>query len=687
MAWGAARAAALAAALGTALAPGMALAQALDQVVPAGIQDVTELDLEDLLNQGVTSVSKKEERLMGAPAAIYVVRGEDIRRTGVRTLAEALAMVPGLQVARLTSNLWAVASRGFADITANKLLVLIDGRTVYTPSFAGVWWDVQDLMLEDVDRIEVIRGPGGTLWGANAVNGVVNVVTRTAAQTTGLLATAGGGSTDRGFAAVRHGAQLAPNLHARAYAKVFDWDTPGQAGDHYWQMRAGFRADWQPRPRDTVTVQGDGYAGDGQFTLRSPTLTAPFSEVVQGAGKVSGGNLLGRYTRGLGARADLSLQAYYDFTARSGQLHGERRHTADVQIQHRFPLLDRHDVMWGLEYRIGHDDIDNSFTISFDPTSGTQQLASAFAQDEVTLVPDRLRATLGSKLEYHSYTGFEWAPNARVSFTPHARHGLWAAVSRAVRTPARNERDVRVNRGAFGGMTPVLVSILGSRNYGSEILWAYETGYRVNPIDPVTLDVTAFYDRYHRLRSLEPQPSVAENDPPPSHLLVALLAQNRLSGEVMGDRGHRALAGAGRDATGAVLQLPAHEADAGSGQHGHRIQGHRGPQPAAPDLRPLVLRPAAGAGAGRDGSLGRSAAQHRHRILRRSRCPFGLAAGSALGSGHRGPELASAVAQGIRGDVTDGGRDPGPPGGLRQRFAAILKRRGPGRPIRGPTGH
>jgi iron complex outermembrane receptor protein len=512
-------------------------AQPSEPLVPVGIEDVTELDLEDLLNQGVTSVSKKQERLMGAPAAIYVVRGEDIRRTCVRTLAEALAMVPGLQVARLASNLWTVTSRGFADITANKLLVLIDGRTVYTPSFAGVWWDVQDVMLEDVDRIEVIRGPGGTMWGANAVNGVVNVVTRGAAQTTGLLATAGGGTTDRGFAAVRQGLQLSPTLHARVYAKAFDWDTPGQAGDHFWQARAGFRADWQPRPGDTLTVQGDGYTGDGQFTLRSPTLMPPYSEVVEGAGKVSGGNVLGRYTRALGTASELSLQAFYDFTGRSGQLHGERRHTADVQFQHRFPLLGRHDVVWGLEYRIGHDDIDNSFTISFDPTSGTQQLASVFVQDELTLVPERLRATLGSKLEYHSYTGLEWQPNARLSFTPHARHGLWAAVSRAVRTPARNERDVRVNRGAFGGMTPVLVSILGSRNYGSEILWAYEAGYRVNPVDPFTLDVTAFYDRYHRLRSLEPQPSVAENDPPPQHLLVALLAQNRLSGQVMGAEG------------------------------------------------------------------------------------------------------------------------------------------------------
>jgi iron complex outermembrane receptor protein len=503
-------------------------------VIPEGIEDVTELDLEELLNQGVTSVSRKEERLFSAPAAVHVVRGEDIRRTGVRTLAEALRMVPGLQVARLTSNLWAVASRGFADITANKLLVLIDGRVVYTPSFAGVWWDVQDVMLEDVDRIEVIRGPGGTMWGANAVNGVINVVTRSAADTTGLLAGAGAGTTDRGFASVRQGARLRPGLDLRVYAKAFDWDTPGQAGDRYWQTRAGFRADWLRGPDDAFTLQGDGYTGDGQFTLRSPTLTAPFSEVVKGSGKVAGGNLLGRWTRTLGPGAELSAQAYYDFTARSGQLHGERRHTADLQLQHRLPLLSRHDVMWGLGYRYGHDDIDNSFTISFDPRSGTQQLASAFVQDEVTLVPDRLHATIGGKLEWHSYTGLEWQPSARLAFTPHDRHALWAAVSRAVRTPARNERDVRVNRGALPGMTPVLVSILGSRNYRSEILWAYEAGYRVNPIDPVTLDMTAFYDRYHKLRSLEPQPAVREDEPPPTHLWIPLQAQNRLSGQVLG---------------------------------------------------------------------------------------------------------------------------------------------------------
>ena len=518
--------------MGLGLAPGVARAQ--EPLLPAPIEDVSELDLEALLNQGITSVSKREEKLFGAPSAIHVVRGEDIRRTGARSLPDALRMVPGMQVARQTSNLWAVASRGFADITANKLLVLIDGRSVYTPSFAGVWWDVQDVMLEDVERIEVIRGPGGALWGANAVNGVINVVTRSAADTQGTLISGGAGTVDRGFGAVRHGTTLGRGLFVRTYAKGFDWNTPDVPGDHYYQGRVGFRADGALDGGDSITLQGDYYRGDAEFTVRSPLLMPPWSGPVDGAGKVSGGNVLGRWQRTWGPRSELSAQLYYDHTARSGELHGERRHTVDLELQHRFPLLQRHDLMWGLGYRVARDEIDDSFTISFDPQQHVQQLASAFFQDQMSLLEDRLRFTVGGKLEHHQWTGFEWQPSARVGYTPNQRHALWAAVSRAVRTPARNERDVRVNRSIIGAEMPVLFAIFGSRGFRSEVLWAYEAGYRVKPLDPITLDATVFHDDYTRLRTLEPQMSRNEETPAPPHVLVPLLAQNRMSGWARG---------------------------------------------------------------------------------------------------------------------------------------------------------
>jgi iron complex outermembrane receptor protein len=519
---------------------GLVSGAASAQVAPE-VGDIEEWTLEELLNQEITSVSKKDEKLIGAPSAVYVVRGEDIRRSGARNLPDALRMVPGLQVARLTANLHTVSSRGFADVTANKLLVLIDGRSVYSLLFSGVLWDVQDVLLEDVERIEVIRGPGGTLWGANAVNGIINVVTKEASATRGLLATAGAGSADRGFVALRHGARLAEGLNLRVYAKAFDWngqDDTVPIDDDWRQARAGARADWRPRDSDLVTVQGEYYRGDATFVLVQPLLQAPYVEEVRGPAAVTGGHLIARWTHTFAPGSVLTVQSYYDRSRRTGVSFGEERDTVDLEVQHHFPLLRRHQIMWGLGGRVTRDHVSNSFAITYLPARVVQRFTNAFLQDEIALLDQRLHLTLGAKLEHNPFTGFEYQPTARASFVPSERHGLWASFSRSVRMPSRAEQHVRLNRVATPGSMPLLVAVFGRPGFRSEVLLAGEAGYRLRPIDAFTLDLSAFYDAYDHLRTLEPGDPFAEDTPGPAHIVVPLHADNRMKGRVFGFEGN-----------------------------------------------------------------------------------------------------------------------------------------------------
>lgn len=503
--------------------------------------DLTELTLEQLMSIEITSASKKEEPLWESASAVFVITGEDIRRAGVKSIPEALRLVPGVQVAQFGANRWAISARGFNATFSNKLLVLIDGRSVYTPLFAGVFWDVQDTLLEDIDRIEVIRGPGGTLWGANAVNGVINVITKQAKATQGGYIEIGGGSEERGVVGTRYGGRVGDKLFYRGYFKYANRDNlvtaTGREGIDDWRTyRGGFRFDWEPSTRDTLTVQGDLYKGDFGQTLTSPSLLPPFSASANGRDDFAGGNLLTRWKHKMADRRETSLQFYYDRTHRDELLFRETRDTVDLELQYRFPVGVRHDVIWGMGTRVTIDDIDNNASLVFMPTRRTDHLVSSFIQDRITLIHDRLILILGSKFEHNSYSGFEAQPNARLVYSPNSWNRVWTAISRAVRTPARFERDVRNDTAAFPspvGLT-TLVQTSGNSDFTSEELLAFELGYRVQPVEWLSVDLAGFYTIYENLRTAEPGAPVPVLSASPPHIVQPFLFDNRMSGNTYG---------------------------------------------------------------------------------------------------------------------------------------------------------
>jgi iron complex outermembrane receptor protein len=526
--------------LGYGLSAALLMTTTAGAAAPNG--DLTQLSLEDLMTVEVTSVSKKEEHLFEAPAAVYVITQEDIRRSGATSIAEALRMVPGVDVARIDSNKWAISARGFNDEFANKLLVLLDGRSLYDPLFGGVFWDVQDTMLEDIDRIEVIRGPGGTLWGANAVNGVINIITKSAGDTQGGLVSALGGKAVRGIGEARYGARLGDNVAVRVYGKYVNWDSfvtaSGRDAADDWQVgRGGFRLDWNATTRDRVMLQGALYQGDvGQLTNRV-SLSPPYATTLAERDNISGGDLLGKWHHDFSTDSTADLQVYYDRTHREFFGAREDRDTFDIDLQHRFQLLPQHEIVWGLGYRLSSDDLRNSFDVALTPSHRNLNLGSAFIQDDITLVAGRLHLIAGSKFEHNDFTGFEFQPSGRLLWTPGARQTLWAAVSRAVRSPTRTDHDVRFNLSVIpppptGGF-PTIVAALGNPNFASETLLAYELGYRVEPLPDVFLDVATFYNDYQDLRTLQPGTPVFETQPSPSYV-QPLVFQNGMDGQAYG---------------------------------------------------------------------------------------------------------------------------------------------------------
>jgi iron complex outermembrane receptor protein len=505
------------------------------------------LSLEQLMNIQVTSVSKTPEKARQAAAAVYVITGEDIRRSGATSIAEALRMAPGLEVARLTGNRWAISSRGFNDILTNKLLVLIDGRSVYSPLFAGVFWGVQDTLLEDIERIEVVRGPGATLWGANAVNGVINVITKSAKDTQGGLVSAGGGTEELGFGAVRYGGKIGQNVAIRGYVKYFDRDDQalanGKDAFDEWQMgRGGFRLDWDAAPDDRVMFQGDAYAGSAGEAAQAGFLTPPFSRQMTGHGDIAGGDVLGRWTHTFTPSSSMQMQLYYDRTDREdvGVVHRELCDTVDFDFQHQFSLGERQKVVWGAGYRLVADSVDPGALASFNPASRTTNLFSAFVQDEISLLKDKLALTVGSKFEHNDFSGFEIQPSARLLWTPQAHHTIWASVSRAVRCPARADQDLRAKvtalpPGAIAPGSPVaLVSLFGDKDFKSEQLLAYELGYRVQPHSKLSLDFAGFYNVYDDLATREDGAPFPERIPAPPHLVVPRTLANKMDGQNCG---------------------------------------------------------------------------------------------------------------------------------------------------------
>lgn len=448
---------------------------------------VKKLSLEELVEIQVTSVSRREERASNAAAAIYVITQEDIRRSGVRSIAEALRLANGLDVARTNGNSWSIGARGFSVSSPNKMQVLIDGRSVYSPLFAGTFWDVQGTMLEDIDRIEVIRGPGGTLWGSNAVNGVINIITKPASATQGGLVVAGGG-TDNDFGAVRYGGKAGTRGYYRFYSKyeyfgALALSNGSSAEDPLQRGFLGFRSDWTLPNSDLLTVEGDIYRGNAARLNQDDINTR-------------GGNLLGRWSHRFGNGSDLQIQSYYDRTSRDlPPIFFEVRNTYDVEMQHNIMAGERHNVVWGLGYRASADNTRKASILFFEPEDRTLHWFSAFGQDEITLMPDRLHLVFGSKFEKNSYTGLEVQPTVRLAWNQSARNLLWGAVSRAVRTPTRLDADLLID--APG------ILIVGNPNQKSEELIAYEFGYRYVTLENVTFNLSGYYNQYDHIRSTE----------------------------------------------------------------------------------------------------------------------------------------------------------------------------------------
>lgn len=450
-----------------------------------------QMSLEELMDVEVTSVSRRPEKLGEAASAIQVVTQEDIHRSGAVNIPEALRLAPNLQVAQVNASQWAISARGFDNVLANKLLVMIDGRTVYTPLYAGVFWDVQNTILEDVDRIEVVSGPGGTLWGANAVNGVINITSKRARDTQGLFVSGGAGDDPRNFGELRYGGQLTSNTYFRVYGKVINYDdtlllSGADANDAWGSKQGGFRADWE-LDSNQLTLQSDLYEANP-----NPDGTT--------AVKASGGNLLSRWRHTISDSSDLQLQFYYDHTKRdfsNGFL--ENLGTYDLDGQHRFLLTKNQELIWGLGARWMDHQVDNLALFKFLPAHKTLHLYSAFVQDEIRLLENSLRFTIGSKFEHNDYTGMEVQPNVRVAWSPAEEQTVWAAISRAVRTPARIDRDFYLN------ITPTIPLISGA-DFESESVLAYELGWRSLFIENVPLSISTFYNEYDDLRSAEPGP-------------------------------------------------------------------------------------------------------------------------------------------------------------------------------------
>lgn len=473
-------------------------------------------EFEQLANIKVTSVGKREESLSHAAAAVHVITQGDIRRSGATSLPEVLRLAPGLQVARIDARRWAVSARGFNGEFANKLLVMVDGRSVYTPLFSGVQWRLVDPVLEDIERIEVVRGPGATVWGANAVNGVINIITKSAKDTQGGLVTAGGGHEDVAFGVVRYGLKLNDDAFFRVYAKGSVGDdtrlsTGAASVDAWHNAMGGFRLDWTPTGADTVMMQGEFYSGTSdQFG----TVAVPFDP-----SRSHGGHALARWTRELAEDSRTSLQFFYSRNVVDAEGFKEDRDQYDVEFQHQFALGARNQIVWGGGYRLNLDQLlpGQLGTVTFLPAEEDVHQFNFFLQDTITLVPDRLTFTPGVKLELHEYTGLEVQPGARLAWTPHESQTVWASVARAVRTPSRADESL---------LAPATAPFFSLPNSAlpAERLTAFELGYRAQLHPRLSLDTALFYNDYDRLRSNEPR-------------LPATVRDSLLRGEAYGGEG------------------------------------------------------------------------------------------------------------------------------------------------------
>jgi len=500
-----------------------------------------ELSLSELGNIQVTTATKEPAAVWKTPAAIYVITHEAIMRSGATSIPEALRMAPGVEVARIDGDKWSIGIRGFGSRLCRSVLVLIDGRTVYTTLLAGTYWEVQDTVMNDIDRIEVIRGPGGTIWGPNAVDGIISVITKPASDTQGTLATALAGNVEQGSVAIRQGGHRG-NIDYRAYAKGFNrsaqFHSDRRQFDHWRAMQGGFRLDWEESQRDGFTLQGDIYDQRAGESVVATTYAPPYSQVLDRDALLSGGNILGRWKRASGEGKDLQLQVYYDRTNRYEPNFADVRNTFDADFLQRFRLPWRQEVSWGLGVRFSHGR--NPVIVSgltFLPIVRTDTLYSAFLQDEISLVDDRLTLTVGSKFLNTNFTDSEPEPTARILYMPTHTQTLWAAATGALRTPSDAEENFSLAgfiQIAPNGL-PFFARFNPNTKFRPEQMRAYEAGYRRLIGQNLYLSFSTFYNHYSNLFSEDlTGPTFIESNPAPTHLLLPAEFGNGLRGTSSG---------------------------------------------------------------------------------------------------------------------------------------------------------
>ncbi len=473
--------------------------------------EVMSLSLEELMDVKVSTVSRKPESLKDVPAAVFVISQEDIRRSTANSIPELLRMAPGLSVARIDGSKWSVTSRGDSGRFADDLLVMIDGRSVFSPLFSGTFWETLDLPLEDIDRIEIIRGPSGTIWGANAANGAIHIVTKRAKDTQGGLVSTGGGTEERGFATLRYGGQIGENLHYRVFSKGVTRDNsfgPSGTNDGSRLGTVGFRADWDINPNNEVTLQGQYYSGKAGQNTTFINFQNPRTDVsrIEDA-NLSGGHALLRWQRTTGEHSSTILQAYYDRVHRDELSFRETRNTVDVDFQQRFPFKKffHQDIVWGGGYRWTGDNTDINRPIFFNPARRDLQTGNIFVQSDVMLVADRLRLSTGIKYLDNTYLKGHFLPNARLMWTPDTKQSVWASATRAVRIPSRFEFEG--NQIFKDGAE--FIRHVGNPNIIAETLWSFETGYRSQLTADLSVDIAGFFNNFnHSEFEQEVAPSV-----------------------------------------------------------------------------------------------------------------------------------------------------------------------------------
>lgn len=498
---------------------------------------LADYSLEHLMNVSVevSSAARKPQKLEDTAAAIHVITRQDIRRSGMTSLPELLRMVPGMQVARIDGGTWAISSRGFNAKNSDNLLVMLDGRVLQTPTFTGVYWDAQEVVLEDVERIEVIRGSGGALWGANAVSGTINIITLPASATQGGMLSGGAGNYEHQGTA-RFGGELGETGHFRIYARDsaqsnFKQTSGIGAHDRHDLRSAGFRTDWDLHGGDSLTVQGDTYSGGSDHTGTAVSLLPPYGTPAGYTIDLKGSNLLARWKSALSSTDEWALQFYYDTYERRYFNLGEQRNTADLDFQHRFRWGGWHDIVWGGGYRQTRDSMDNTFAVSYVPANRTDRVASAFFQDEIALNGDSLHLIAGSKFEHNGYTGFEVQPNLRLRWKIDERQTAWAAVSRAIHTPSRTDADSRVVAVVVKpGATVFATRLQGNPAIQAEHVLAYEAGYRSQLTEQVQTDVAAFYSEHRHLMTIER----GANFPEAGYTVIPLVFGNRANATTHG---------------------------------------------------------------------------------------------------------------------------------------------------------